>query len=101
MPARFRDIKRALSDFGISAEPPASGYSDGPSVEARALRALAASYREQDEARSACLEHLIKTAGTCRFCGAEVADVTLARTPGVCARRCCRREAGLKGMGGA
>jgi hypothetical protein len=75
-------------------------YSDGPSIEARSLR-VAAAYREEDEARRAYLDHMVKVLGKCRFCGAELTDVTLARTPGVCARRCCRREAGFKGMGGA
>jgi hypothetical protein len=60
-----------------------------------------AAYRAQDEARRANLDHVVKELAKCQFCGTELTDVTLARTPGVSARRCCRKAAGFKGMGGA
>lgn len=75
-------------------------YSDGPSIEARTLR-VAAAFREQDEARRARLDYVVKVLAKCRFCGAELTDVTLAKTPGVCSRAHCRKEAGLTGRGGA
>jgi hypothetical protein len=67
-------------------------FQGGPSVDLIEERVRAA-YGPQDAERSAYLSHLIKVGGKCRYCGAEVADATLVRTPGVCARRACRREA--------
>jgi hypothetical protein len=53
----------------------------------------AAAFRAEDEARSAYLDRLIKDGGTCRFCGSEVADSRLARSPGLCSRRGCKAAA--------
>jgi hypothetical protein len=49
--------------------------------------------REEDEARSAYLSDLIKNKGWCRYCGATLGDEVLARTPGCCAKRACRKLA--------
>lgn len=65
---------------------------DGPSAEAKTERVRAV-YGAEDAARSAYLSHLIKVGGKCRVCGAEVADASLVRHPGVCSRRSCQREA--------
>ncbi len=65
---------------------------DGPSGALIGERTGAA-FREQDEARRAYLDRLIWGESTCRFCGREVADRRVAASPGVCARRGCKRRA--------
>ena len=65
---------------------------DGPSAELIAERILAA-FGAEDAARSAYLDRLIREGGHCRFCGAEVSDVRLAKSPGLCSKRQCQKRA--------
>jgi hypothetical protein len=69
---------------GSEADPP-----NGALEEERVARRLAAA----DAARRAHLDRIVKDQARCRVCGARLTDEVLARSPGLCTQRACRRAA--------
>jgi hypothetical protein len=50
-------------------------------------------FQEEDAARRAYLDTLIREGSKCRFCGGGVSDSRLKTSPGLCLRAECKRRA--------